>query len=124
MEPSEKDVFFAFENNESRNEFLARKKLEMQNRVVESIGNQGEKIAEKSAEVLKSAWSGMIDLFAKVTYLAVIPIYLFYFLGTNRNLIDELEKELSFLSESIRQDIVFFSANLLELWLLFFVVNC
>ena len=63
VDPSEKDVFFGFENNESRNEFLARKKLEMQNRMVESIGNQGEKIAEKSAEVLKSAWSGMIGSF-------------------------------------------------------------
>lgn len=120
LDPSEKDVFFGFENNESRNEFLARKKLEMQNRVVESIGNQREKIAEKSAEVLKSAWSGMIDLFAKVTYLAVIPIYLFYFLGTNRNLIDELEKELSFLTESIRQDIVFLLREFVGILVAFF----
>ena len=53
--------------------------MEMQNRVVESFGTQGGEIAKKSAEVLKSAWSGILDLFAKITYLAVIPIYLFYF---------------------------------------------
>ena len=44
---------------------------------METMEKQGEKIAEKSAFVIKSAWSGMIG-FAQMTYLAVIPIYLFY----------------------------------------------
>ena len=50
LDPSEKDVFFGFENNESRNEFW-HEKIRDANRVVELVGNQGEKIAEKSAEV-------------------------------------------------------------------------
>ena len=50
----------------------------MQNRVVESIGNQSERIAQKSAEVLKSAWSAIIDLFAKITYLAVIDLLILF----------------------------------------------
>jgi predicted PurR-regulated permease PerM len=92
----------------------------MQNRVVESIGNQSERIAQKSAEVLKSAWSAILDLFAKITYLAVIPIYLFYFLGTNRNLIDDLEKELSFLSHSIREDLIFLLKEFVGIMVAFF----
>ena len=69
---------------------------EIRNRAMESIGKQGEEIAQKSAEVIKSAWSGLMGFFANLTYLAVIPIYLFYFLSSNRNLIDDLEGELAF----------------------------
>ncbi|HAD21795.1 MAG TPA: hypothetical protein DCF87_06745 [Opitutae bacterium] len=120
FDPSEKSAFLALENNQSRLDFFDRKKLEMQNRVVESIGNQSERLAQKSAEVLKSAWSAIIDLFAKITYLAVIPIYLFYFLGTNRNLIDDLEKELSFLSQSIREDLIFLLKEFVGIMVAFF----
>ena len=62
--------------------FSKRKKLEIQNRVVETIGTQSEQFAQKSAEkVLQSAWTETLNLFAHLTYLAVIPIYLFYFLA-------------------------------------------
>ena len=44
FDPSEKSAFLAPENNQSRLDFFVRKKLEMQNRVVESIGNQSERI--------------------------------------------------------------------------------
>ena len=117
---SEKNAFFALDNNQSRLDFFDRKKMEMQNRVVESFGTQGGEIAKKSAEVLKSAWSGILDLFAKITYLAVIPIYLFYFLGTNRNLIDDLERELSFLSDSIREDLIFLIREFVGIMVAFF----
>ena len=40
-----------------------------------------------------------------MTYLAVIPIYLFYFLSSNRNLIDDLQGELGFLSPSVKEDV-------------------
>ena len=44
-----------------------------------------------------------VGLFAK-TYLAVIPIYLFYFLSSNRNFFNDLDQNLPFcpiLSEKI-----------------------
>ena len=41
-----------------------------------------------------------------MTYIAVIPIYLFYFLSSNRNLLDDLDKELIFLSSSVREDVI------------------
>jgi predicted PurR-regulated permease PerM len=120
LDEEDRASFFSHENNASRSNFLQRKNLEMRNRVVESIGSQGEQIAQKSAEVLKSAWSGLGDLFAKIAYLAIIPIYLFYFLSSNRNLLDELEKELNFLSDSIREDVIFLIREFVGIMVAFF----
>ena len=48
-----------------------------------------------------------MEIFTKMTYIAVIPIYLFYFLSSNRNLLDDLDKELILLSSSVREDVIF-----------------
>ena len=120
LEEQERLDFFGFEDNASRSEFLERKELEIRNQAAESIETKGDQIAEKSAEVLKSAWSGLLGIFAKITYLAIIPIYLFYFLGSNRNLIDDLERELTFLSESVREDVVFLLREFVGILVAFF----
>lgn len=120
LEEQERLDFFAIENNASRFEYLERKELEIRNQAAESIETKGEQIAEKSAEVIKSAWSGLLGLFAKITYLAIIPIYLFYFLGSNRNLIDDLEKELTFLSKSFREDVIFLLREFVGILVAFF----
>ena len=112
--------FLSLEEKESQVDYLARKSEEMRNRAMETIGKQGEEIAQRSAEVIKSAWSGLLGFFAKLTYLAVIPIYLFYFLSSNRNLIDELEGELGFLGASLREDIVFLIREFVGIMVAFF----
>tara|TARA_B100001093_G_scaffold186341_2_gene179019 strand:+ start:162 stop:1535 length:1374 start_codon:yes stop_codon:yes gene_type:complete len=120
LDDLEKADFFARESREERIAYLERKGTEIRNQTMEAIEKQGEEIAEKSAEVLKSAWFGLLSIFTKVTYLAVIPIYLFYFLGSNRNLIDDLEKELSFLTDSVKDDIVFLIREFVGILVSFF----
>ena len=107
LDPDERSAFFAIMEKAEQIIYLERKATEIRNRAMEAMEKQGGELAEKSAAVIKSAWSGLLGFFAQMTYLAVIPIYLFYFLGSNRNLIDELEKELGFLSDSIKEDVVF-----------------
>jgi predicted PurR-regulated permease PerM len=107
LDSDEQNAFFYNEDKELQIEYLERKGTEIHNRAMEAMEKQGGDIAEKSAAVIKSAWSGLLGFFAQMTYLAVIPIYLFYFLSSNRNLIDDLEKELSFLSESVKEDVIF-----------------
>ena len=120
LEERERLDFFGIEDNATRTEYLEKKEMEIRNQAAESIESKGDQIAEKSAEVLKSAWSGLLGLFAKITYLAIIPIYLFYFLGSNRNLIDDLEKELTFLSESLREDVIFLLREFVGILVAFF----
>ena len=116
----ERGEFFEINAREERSDYLARKSLEMKNQTMESIERQGDKIAERSAEVLKSAWEGLLGIFAKITYLAVIPIYLFYFLSSNRNFLEDLDQELSFLSESLREDIIFLIREFVGILIAFF----
>lgn len=120
LEERERLDFFGIEDNATRTQYLEKKEMEIRNQAAESIESKGDQIAEKSAEVLKSAWSGLLGLFAKITYLAIIPIYLFYFLGSNRNLIDDLEKELTFLSESLREDVIFLLREFVGILVAFF----
>ena len=40
LDVSEKEIFYEIDDNNSRDDFLQRKKLEIQNRVVETIGMQ------------------------------------------------------------------------------------
>ena len=120
LEEQERLDFFGIEDNATRTEYLEKKEMEIRNQAAESIESKGDQIAEKSAEVLKSAWSGLLGLFAKITYLAIIPIYLFYFLGSNRNLIDDLDKELTFLSESLREDVIFLLREFVGILVAFF----
>ena len=120
LDSEERSSFFLSKNIDERSKYLERKRTEIENQVMETMEKQGEKIAEKSAFVIKSAWSGMIGFFAQMTYLAVIPIYLFYFLSSKRNLINDLEKELTFLSESVRKDIVFLVREFISILVSFF----
>jgi predicted PurR-regulated permease PerM len=120
LDKDERVPFFELESEKERSDYLARKALEMHNRAMETIGQQGEEIAQKSAEVIKTAWSSLLGLLAKITYLAVIPIYLFYFLSSNRNLIDGLEGELGFLSPSVKEDVVFLIREFVGILVAFF----
>jgi len=120
LDSDERSALFLIEERAEQVHYLERKSTEMHNRAMEAMEKQGEEIAEKSAAVFKTAWTGLLGFFAKMTYLAVIPIYLFYFLSSNRNLIDELEKEISFLSESVKEDVVFLIREFVSILVSFF----
>ena len=120
LDPDERSAFFTIMEKAEQIIYLERKATEIRNRAMEAMEKQGGELAEKSAAVIKSAWSGLLGFFAQMTYLAVIPIYLFYFLGSNRNLIDELEKELGFLSDSVKEDVVFLIREFVGILVSFF----
>jgi predicted PurR-regulated permease PerM len=120
LDMEERYVFFAIEEKVEQIEYLDRKASEIHNRAMETMEQQGGELAEKSAAVIQSAWSGLLGFFAQMTYLAVIPIYLFYFLSSNRNLIDELDRELSFLSNSVREDVLFLLREFVSILVSFF----
>ncbi|MBT7405131.1 MAG: AI-2E family transporter, partial [Opitutae bacterium] len=120
LDSEEKHVFFAIEEKIEQIEYLDRKASEIHNRAIEAMEKQGGELAEKSAAVIQSAWSGLLGFFAQMTYLAVIPIYLFYFLSSNRNVIDELDREISFLSDSVREDVLFLIREFVSILVSFF----
>ena len=119
LDPDDRQVFLSLEEKKAKSTILLANPRKCA--TGHGIDRQaGEEIAQKSAEVIKSAWSGLMGFFANLTYLAVIPIYLFYFLSSNRNLIDDLEGELGFLSPSVKEDVVFLIREFVGIMVAFF----
>jgi predicted PurR-regulated permease PerM len=89
---------------------LARE--QMQNptirRVVESMSEEAKVLVTHTIPSLKAAGGSILGVFAFVTHVAVIPVYLFFFLlipqgrGTRR-----LRDHLPFFSDGVRDDITF-----------------
>ncbi len=63
--------------------------------------------SKNSAKALQNAWSGIWSFFSVFACLAIVPIYLFYFLESKRDHLAEIIGQLSFLSNSIRADLVY-----------------
>ena len=65
--------------------------------------------------------SGFIgSMFAKIAAYAIIPIYLFFILNGNRDVWNDLQKQLSFLPDERRHDIVFLCRQFSEILIAFF----
>lgn len=56
---------------------------------------------------LKAASEGIFTAFGFITHLAIVPIYLFFFLLVQRDPTENFGKHLAFLKESVRYDIIF-----------------
>ena len=120
LDENERAAYTAIEDSEERSTYLSKKEEEIRNRTMENLGKQGEQFAEQSAKVLKSAWEGLLEFFTQLTFLAVIPIYMFYFLGSKRDLLEDFEQELGFLSQGVREDMVFLIREFVGILVAFF----
>lgn len=69
---------------------------------------------------LKAAGSGVVSLFGVLTSLAVIPIYLFFFLLSSGDPTKSLGDHLNFLKPSLRADIVFLVREFISIVVSFF----
>ena len=56
---------------------------------------------------LRAAGGGVLGVFAFVTHLAIVPVYLFFFLLARGEFVKKLRPNLPFLSEGVREDVLF-----------------
>ncbi len=87
---------------------------------LESIGSNSSQWTEGSARALRDAWSGLGSFFAFFACVAIIPVYLFYFLGSHRDHLADLVGQLNFLSPEVRRDLVFLIAQFKQIIEAFF----
>lgn len=98
-----------------------RRRREMErNQKEEKILKEGEALAEKASVALAKAKAVLLSFFKQITYLAIIPIYMFYFLGTRRDLLDDVEEQLGFLRSSLRSDLIFLTREFVTIVVAFF----
>ncbi len=86
----------------------------------ETITNGLQALPEKISTIGGSVSGFIGSMFAKIAAYAIIPIYLFFILNGNRDVWNDLQKQLSFLPDERRHDIVFLCRQFSEILIAFF----
>ena len=87
---------------------------------VENLMDEAQGLAAHAVPSLKAAGAGALNLFGFFTSLAVIPIYLFFFLLSSGDPTRNLGGQLSFLKPGPRNDIVFLIREFIAIVVSFF----
>lgn len=81
---------------------------------------EAQSLATHAIPSLKAAGYGVLNLFAVLTSLAVVPIYLFFFLLSSGDPTKNLGDHLNFLKPNLRADIVFLVREFISIIVSFF----
>lgn len=112
--------------------YLSQQFPELVNRLQHAIGEDTfNKYADQASESLKkllgkafgsvgAVGTHIISMFATLAAYAVVPVYLFFLLGTERNYSKDMEQELSFIKENWRKDLLFLASQFVEILVAFF----
>lgn len=87
---------------------------------LDGLGTQAQNFFGHLAPTLRSAGAGIFGIFGFVASLAVIPVYLFFFLLSNNDPTRALPGHLPFLKEDHRDDVVFLVREFLGILVAFF----
>jgi predicted PurR-regulated permease PerM len=88
--------------------------------VLDGLALQAQDLAGHLAPTLKSAGASVFGLFGVVASLAVVPVYLFFFLLSNTDPVRSLPEHLTFLKKDYRDDVVFLVREFLGILVAFF----
>jgi len=86
----------------------------------EAITSALQALPEKISTIGGSVSGFIGSMFAKIAAYAIIPIYLFFILNGNRDVWNDLQRQLSFLPDERRHDIVFLCRQFSEILIAFF----
>jgi predicted PurR-regulated permease PerM len=75
--------------------------------LIETIATEGKALLAHALPSLKAAGGGLIGVFAFVTHLAIVPVYLFFFLVARGAPVEKLATHLTFLTPGVREDVLF-----------------
>ncbi len=87
---------------------------------VEGLTQEAQNFLGHLAPTIKSAGAGLFGLFGFAASLAVIPIYLFFFLLSNADPTGSLSRHLPFLRPQHREDVVFLVREFIGILVAFF----
>ena len=75
--------------------------------IADGIAAEGKALFSHAMPSVRAAFGGIFDVFAFLTHLAIIPVYLFFFLLMRGAPARSLGQHLPFLRPSVRDDVVF-----------------
>lgn len=88
--------------------------------MVENLGKEAQALLSQALPSLKAAGVGVLGVFAFVTQLAIVPIYLFFFLLSRQEPTRNLGDHLPFLKPDVRSDVVFLAREFIAIVVSFF----
>ncbi len=88
--------------------------------IIENLSGEARTIALHAVPSLKAAGMGVLSVFGFLTSLAIIPIYLFFFLLSSGDPTRHLGDQLPFLRPTIREDVVFLVKEFIAIVVSFF----
>jgi predicted PurR-regulated permease PerM len=75
--------------------------------IVDTFTSEAKNLLPHALPSLKAAGGGFLGVFAFFTHLAIIPVYLFFFLLARGEPLGKIGNHLTFLKEPVRNDVVF-----------------
>lgn len=87
---------------------------------LENLLNEARGLASHAIPSLKAAGAGALNVFGFITSLAIIPIYLFFFLLSSGDPTKNLGEQLNFLRAEHRDDLVFLVREFISIVVSFF----
>ena len=89
-------------------------------KVADTVVAESQALFTHAIPSLRAAFGGIFDVFAFFTHLAIIPVYLFFFLLTRGAPTAKLGELLPFLKPSVRDDVVFLAREFVSIIEAFF----
>lgn len=84
------------------------------------ISKHAREVLETSMPALSSMGEFLVSTFTLFAGLFIIPVYLFFFLLADKNPLNMLRKELTFIPEKIREDLIYLAQEFTSIILAFF----
>jgi predicted PurR-regulated permease PerM len=88
--------------------------------VVDAIASESKTLFSHAVPSLRAAFGGVLDVFAFLTHVAIVPVYLFFFLLMRGAPAQRLRDHLPFLRPGVREDVVFLVSEFVSIIQSFF----
>jgi predicted PurR-regulated permease PerM len=82
---------------------------------VDAIVGESKTFFTHALPSLRAAFGGLLDVMAFITHIAIIPVYLFFFLLARGAPTTNLGKHLPFLRPGVREDVVFLTSEFVSI---------
>lgn len=110
--------------SEAYPEWVALIQRQMENptirQIVNGLTDEANALLSQALPSLKAAGVGALGVFAFIAHLAIVPIYLFFFLLSSSAPTKHLSKHLTFMSRSVRDDVLFLINEFIAIVVSFF----
>jgi predicted PurR-regulated permease PerM len=83
--------------------------------IADAMAGETKTIFSHAVPSLRAAFGGVLDVFAFITHLAIIPVYLFFFLLMRGQPTQNLGQQLTFLRPTVRDDVVFLTREFIAI---------